>query len=946
VIDSRTTIKLLTGLALIAPLASLYSCSDKSVHTGTDSASSDSERSGEVGLALQVQPGVVLNTVSYAITGPGAFSKTGSIDVSNSSTISAVISPVPAGTGASITLSATTSDGATQCAGSASFNVVARTTTAVSVHLTCHEAARTGTLLVNGSLNVCPAIDGVSASPAEVLVGGSVSLNVSAHDTDMAPSPLAYHWTASSGALSDPTLANPRFTCTGAGVATLTVTASDGDASPNCADTGTVTVTCTAPVTSSNSCALGNGTGPIKHVIYVQFDNTHLTQDRQSGVPSDLEQMPHLLSFIRGNGTMLANDHTVLISHTAGGILSSLTGVYPDRHGQTVTNSYVRTSATGTFQFPSSFGYWTDPAAAGTTIPNMVGPDGSNVPAPWAAFTRNGCDVGAVASANIVLENTGVTATGDVTKVFGSGSPQFVEATASSKAASGSAARNLAQTDLVGFAVHCAPGSATCAGGEDDLLPQEPGGYGGFKALFGAQQINPLLTGQPAPVALVDLSGQPIQDPFGQPGFPGFDGMEATVSLAYVAAMQEHGIPVTYAYISDAHDFHGVSGNDHQAYGPGAAGYVAQLKAYDDAFAAFFTRLAADGIDKTNTLFVFTVDEGDHFVGGTATPAGCDGVNVPCNWTGQVGELNANIDTLITHQFPALAARFLGTGAPNTFTVHGDDAPPFYLAKVGAGPLAQTDPDTRTFERSVAGLTALNPYTGATDKVMAQMADQTGMKALHMITTGDPARNATFTFFADADYFLTDFPTSTCETCINPAFAWNHGDIQPEIAQTWLGFVGPGVAQQSDVHVWTDHTDVRPTMFALLGLRDSYQADGRVVTQALVPDAVPSALRANQSTVEALADAYKQINAPFGQFAAAMLAASTTALQADDTTYNTIEASIASLVGRRDALATPVRAALDASAFAGQAIDSSQAQTWISQAQTLLTDAMTLASGH
>ena len=41
---------------------------------------------------------------------------------------------------------------------------------------------------------------------------------------------------------------------------------------------------------------------PIKHVIYLQFDNTHLRRDR-AGVPSDLEQMPHLLNFLRGNGT-------------------------------------------------------------------------------------------------------------------------------------------------------------------------------------------------------------------------------------------------------------------------------------------------------------------------------------------------------------------------------------------------------------------------------------------------------------------------------------------------------------------------------------------------------------------------------------------------------------------------------------------------------------------
>src|SRR6185437_5413109 len=80
------------------------------------------------------------------------------------------------------------------------------------------------------------------------------------------------------------------------------------------------------------------GSSPIKHVIYLQFDNTHLRRAR-AGVPSDLEQMPHLLNFLRGNGTLLANDHTQLISHTANGILTSLTGLYPDRHGQAVANS-------------------------------------------------------------------------------------------------------------------------------------------------------------------------------------------------------------------------------------------------------------------------------------------------------------------------------------------------------------------------------------------------------------------------------------------------------------------------------------------------------------------------------------------------------------------------------------------------------------------------------
>ena len=82
----------------------------------------------------------------------------------------------------------------------------------------------------------------------------------------------------------------------------------------------------------------------------------------------------------------------------------------------------------------------------------------------------------------------------------------------------------------MGLAIHCAQNSPACATGQDDVLPQEPGWYTGFKALFGAQEINPFLTGQPATVPLTDLLGQPITDPFGQPGFPGFDGMSAAVS--------------------------------------------------------------------------------------------------------------------------------------------------------------------------------------------------------------------------------------------------------------------------------------------------------------------------------------------------------------------------------------------------------------------------------
>ena len=226
---------------------------------------------------------------------------------------------------------------------------------------------------------------------------------------------------------------------------------------------------------------------------------------------------------------------------------------------------------------------------------------------------------------------------------------------------------------------------------------------------------------------------------------------------------------------------------------------------------------------------------------------------------------------------------------------------------------------------------------------MAQMADEQGMRALHMWTNGDPARNATFVFFGNPDYFITDFPSSTCETCIGPAFAWNHGDIQPEIAKTWVGFAGPGVKALGRSFVWTDHTDVRPTMLEILGLADSYVLDGRVVTQLLRPKDYSAALAAHLATAERLGAIYKQLNAPFGAFGMSLLQASTHALAGDDATYTAIEGQIAGLTLQRDALAFQIRGALNGAAFSGAALDEQQSAAWIAQAQSLLDQAAALA---
>jgi hypothetical protein len=692
----------------------------------------------------------------------------------------------------------------------------------------------------------------------------------------------------------------------------------------------------------ADRCRLANGN--VRHVIYVQFDNTHLRRD-DPNVPSDLEQMPHLLNFMRDNGTLLTNDHTALIAHTATGILSSLTGVYGDRMGVPVSNSFRYFLPDGSTSLGVSFAYWTDQVFDPTLVPtatptdttfNMLTAGGRNAPAPWVPFTRHGCDVGSIATANTVLENTGTNATGDITKVYGAGSPEFAEAVASNAAPGNTAARALAQTDFVGIAVHCARTTVTCAGAhaQPDVLPDEPGGYNGFKGLFGAKYVNPQIAGA---AAVKDTAGHDIVDPFKQPGFPGFDGMSAAVSLGYVAQMQESGIPVTYAYVSDAHDAHPAG----PAFGPGQAGYVAALKSYDDAFKTFFDRLAADGINRHNTLFVFTVDEGDHFVGGPPSPAGCDGVNTPCTYS-QIGEINANLAGLVTTQ----------TGNTTPFTLHSDSAPTVYVT----GNPARNADATRDLERTMDQVTAVNPMTGATDKVARQFADPVEMKLLHMVTA-DPARTPTFTVFADANYFLFAAAPNCSSPCVTqqPGFAWNHGDNTPDIARTWLGFVGPGVRHLGATHaIWTDHTDVRPTMLSLLRLRDDYRHDGRVILEILrhpgshgpslggAPSASVAHRRhpASLAQVNRLGRAYKQLTAPFGRLAKASLRLSTVGITsgsaADDSHYAAVEAQLMRFTNRRDALAHRISRLLDGFEFRGTAISRGEAMRLTHQARALI----------
>jgi hypothetical protein len=724
---------------------------------------------------------------------------------------------------------------------------------------------------------------------------------------------------------------------------------------------------------SAGGCQLNSPRGKVQHVVTIIFDNTHFKRDPlrdgTTPVPSDLEQMPHLLNFIKNNGVLLSNHHTPLIAHTSDDVITILTGVYPDRHGvATAANSYLEYVGS-TIRSQSGFTYWTD--LDFNNRYNLIGgpvdanhPNGVNAPAPWVPFTRAGCDVGAAAAADMEIENT----TTDLDTIFGPNSPQRKDPNAFA--------------DFEGVAVHCAAGSKLCStanGGFPDKLPWEPNGggqpgtpnaagtskfYNGYSALFGhksvAQAFKNLGLGGNVLDAngnLKDINGNVIVDDFNgnlTPGFPGF-GIAPQYELGYLADMLEAGVPVVFGYMDPPHrpiqtnpygytpSANGVT-PDVNDYGPGEKDYVIQLQEYDDSFNKFFTRLAKDGITPANTLFFIMAEEGDHVVAAQPTNAPCDGVNTPCTYGNtngnEVGEINLNFRGLLQAE----------TGVTTQASVNSDDAPDIYLA----GNPAANDPTLRSFERASGTLFVTNPIDGNTNIIAQEMANPVEFNLLHM-QTFDPLRTPSFTIFGNDDYFITgstncggsSTPATSC-VAQAPGFAWNHGDVQQEITNTWFAMAGPGVdAAGVDNTTWSDHTDVRPTTLTLLGLKDDYSHEGRALVEKFSDYAQPSGVKKSANFV-ALAQALKQINAAVGPFGLATLHASTVAIESgnaqDDSNYTSIESQLTSFGSQRDALVAQIQPLLEAAEFDGTRISDSTAQSLIQQANDLLSNVQAYAN--
>ncbi|HXX66506.1 MAG TPA: alkaline phosphatase family protein [Polyangiaceae bacterium] len=230
---------------------------------------------GSVGFQLTLPGGEQLNTVTWTITGPNGAStvvQTGTVNVANSLSVSFVVGNLPAGSGYSISLTGTTTDGVTTCAGSTTFSVAARAQATVSVLLQCTQpATEAGSAFINANTVNCATWNSVSAVPSTAIVGASVTVSASA----VAPNPsgISYAWSlvSGTGTFSSATSQTTQFTCGAAGTATLQVTMSDSDAG-SCGSLASTTlqIACTGHLDAAQSFVTAT---KIKHLIVIFNEN-------------------------------------------------------------------------------------------------------------------------------------------------------------------------------------------------------------------------------------------------------------------------------------------------------------------------------------------------------------------------------------------------------------------------------------------------------------------------------------------------------------------------------------------------------------------------------------------------------------------------------------------------------------------------------------------------
>jgi len=195
------------------------------------------ETTDSIQFNLDFGDAVSLTSLIYVLSGPNGFKQTGTLALGSDASITTTFNNLPAGTGYVLTVRGAASDNLDTCSGRVTFDVTASMTATITVPLTC-----SGRADVTATINVCPVIDALEAIPSNVTVGNSIQVTTQVHDSDNGPSPLSATWQASSGTLSNTSVAGASFPCTTPGTFTVSTVISDGD----CTDSASISIVCTS----------------------------------------------------------------------------------------------------------------------------------------------------------------------------------------------------------------------------------------------------------------------------------------------------------------------------------------------------------------------------------------------------------------------------------------------------------------------------------------------------------------------------------------------------------------------------------------------------------------------------------------------------------------------------------------------------------------------------
>jgi len=199
---------------------------------------------GEIHLALSLPNGMSISSVNWQVlSSMGMTIIQGTINTSDPNLPPSVITGIPTGVNDTVSMSAMTNTGVACSGTSMAFNVVAGQAVNVPVNITCGSTmagSGLGSAVITATVvagDACPVVTAYSLSPASATSpSGQIAVSVAGNDPDMGDT-ISFAWSATAGTFASASSASTTYTCTTAGMQTLTVAITDDHTPTPCTTT-------------------------------------------------------------------------------------------------------------------------------------------------------------------------------------------------------------------------------------------------------------------------------------------------------------------------------------------------------------------------------------------------------------------------------------------------------------------------------------------------------------------------------------------------------------------------------------------------------------------------------------------------------------------------------------------------------------------------------------